>query len=63
MTLSNNHMKMKQISNRGGRRPGSGRKKSTVKRRQLTLHVMPEALARLGPKPAMKIREFVENLV
>jgi hypothetical protein len=48
---------------KGGRRPGSGRKKSTVKRRQLTLHVTPEALARLGPKPAMKIRQFVENLV
>jgi hypothetical protein len=48
---------------RGGRRPGSGRKKSTVKRCQLTLHVTPEALAKLGPKPAMKIRQFVENLI
>jgi len=49
------------MSNRGGKRPGSGRKKSVVKRRQLTIHVTAEALAKLGPKPAMTIRRLVEN--
>jgi hypothetical protein len=50
-------------SGKGGWRPGSGRKKDPNKRRQLTVHITPEAIARLGPKPAMKIRQFVENLV
>jgi hypothetical protein len=46
----------------GGKRKGSGRKAGvTDGRKAITIRILPNALKRLGPKPARKIREIVEG--
>jgi len=46
----------------GGKRRGAGRPKTNLaRRRQITVHLTPEAFEKLGPNPAKMIREIIET--
>jgi hypothetical protein len=49
---------------KGGKRAGSGRKPGvTDGRRQICIRIKAEILEKLGNRPALTIRELIENLI